>query len=80
MGESTAELAAANRELREALDNVRTLRGLLPICSICKKIRDDEGYWHQVDAYIINHTTAKLSHSFCPECFKKWQEQGLGGK
>ena len=67
-------------KLREALDNVRTLRGLLPICSICKKIRDDEGNWHQVDAYIINHTTAELSHDFCPECFKKWQEKELSGK
>ena len=67
-------------ELREALANVRTLRGLLPICSVCKKIRDDDGYWHQVDAYIKDHTAAELSHGFCPECFKKWREQELGGK
>lgn len=58
-------------ELREALEEVKTLRGIVPICANCKKIRDDEGYWHQVEAYIEKHSQAKFSHSICPECARK---------
>lgn len=59
------------RELREALANVKTLKGLLPICASCKKIRDDKGYWNQIEAYIGTHTDAEFSHSICPECRDK---------
>ena len=55
-------------DLREALDKIRTLKGLLPICSSCKKIRDDKGYWNQIEAYISAHTDADFSHGICPEC------------
>ena len=55
-------------ELREALDNVQTLSGLIPICSHCKKIRDDKGYWNQIESYIQQHSTAQFSHSLCTEC------------
>ena len=57
-------------ELMVALSEVRQLSGLLPICSNCKKVRDDKGYWSQVDEYIAKHSEAKFSHSICPECIK----------
>ena len=57
--------------LKEALANVKTLSGLLPICASCKKIRDDKGYWNQIEAYIGKHTDAEFSHSICPDCRKK---------
>ena len=55
-------------ELREALARVKTLNGLLPICSRCKKIRDDTGYWNQIELYISKHSMAEFSHSICPDC------------
>jgi len=55
-------------QLEEALSKVKTLSGLLPICSACKKIRDDQGYWSQVEGYIQEHTDARFTHSYCPEC------------
>lgn len=58
-------------ELRKAFDEIKTLSGILPICSSCKKIRDDIGYWHQVEVYVRDHTGADFSHSICPECMKK---------
>ena len=59
------------RELEDALTNIKTLRGLLPICSNCKKIRDDKGYWKQIESYIRDHSGAEFSHGMCPECSKK---------
>jgi hypothetical protein len=53
------------------LDEVRTLRGIVPICAHCKKIRDDKGYWHQVETYIRTHTEARFSHGICPSCMEK---------
>jgi CheY-like chemotaxis protein len=58
-------------ELKEALDRVRVLSGLLPICSFCKKIRDDRGYWNQAEAYITKHSDATFSHGICPACAEK---------
>jgi len=55
-------------ELKTALENVRTLDGLVPICAHCKKIRDDKGYWNQLEKYIVDHTDAKLTHGLCPDC------------
>jgi DNA-binding NarL/FixJ family response regulator len=55
-------------ELRQAFRNIQTLRGLLPICARCKKIRNDGGYWQEVESYIGDHTDANFSHSFCPGC------------
>lgn len=54
--------------LEEALGNVRTLRGMLPICAHCNQIRDDEGHWHRVEHYVQKHTHAEFSHGICPEC------------
>lgn len=56
------------RELTEALANVKTLKGLLPICASCKKIRDDQGYWTQIESYLYKHSDAEFSHSICPDC------------
>jgi PAS domain S-box-containing protein len=56
------------RELQAALVEVRTLREILPICSYCKKIRDDENYWHTVESYISKHTNSRFSHGICPSC------------
>ncbi len=68
MEEERAKLVA---ELQDALDNVKTLRGIIPICASCKKIRDDNGYWNQVEAYVKKHSLAEFSHSICPQCAKK---------
>jgi PAS domain S-box-containing protein len=62
-------------ELRDALSTIRTLRGMLPICSSCKKIRNDDGYWEQIDVYIRDHSEAEFSHGICPECAKKLYPQ-----
>lgn len=58
-------------ELQEAISKIRTLSGLLPICASCKKIRDDKGYWNQIESYIRNHSEADFSHCICPECAKE---------
>jgi len=58
-------------KLKKALDEIKTLQGILPLCSFCKKIRDDKGYWEQVDVYIHKHLQADISHSICPECMQK---------
>lgn len=60
------------RELRQALANVKQLSGLLPICSHCKKIRDDKGYWNQIEVYIDQHSEAKFSHGICQDCAQKY--------
>jgi C4-dicarboxylate-specific signal transduction histidine kinase len=69
--ERTAELEKALKDLEEASGNIRKLTGLLPICSNCKKIRDDKGYWKRLEVYIQTHTDALFSHSICPECSKE---------
>lgn len=56
--------------LTKALTEVKTLRGIVPICAACKKIRDDQGYWQQVDVYLRDRTEADFSHGLCPECIK----------
>ncbi|MCB2185502.1 MAG: AAA family ATPase [Deltaproteobacteria bacterium] len=66
-----ADLKVEIAERRKAEEEIKTLRGLLPICSHCKKIRDDTGYWSQVEEFISEHSEAKFSHSICPECIKK---------
>jgi PAS domain S-box-containing protein len=58
-------------KLQEAFDNIKTLKGLLPICANCKNIRDDKGYWNQIEAYIRDRSDAEFSHSICPDCAKK---------
>jgi transcriptional regulator with PAS, ATPase and Fis domain len=59
-------------QLREALASIKQLQGLLPICSTCKKIRDDKGYWNKLECYIEAHSAAEFTHSMCPECEAKF--------
>ncbi len=65
-------------ELREALGRVKTLKGLVPICAWCKKIRDDAGYWQQLEAYLRDHSEAELSHGICPECASRFSVASMG--
>ena len=58
-------------ELQDALAQVKTLRGLIPICATCKKIRDDQGLWRQIESYIQEHSDADFSHGICPDCAAK---------
>ncbi|MBM3303431.1 MAG: hypothetical protein FJY85_26225, partial [Deltaproteobacteria bacterium] len=58
-------------ELQQALAKVKKLSGLLPICASCKNIRDDRGYWQQIESYIRDHSEADFSHGICPECARK---------
>jgi len=65
------KLSETIETLRDALNRVKLLSGLLPICASCKKIRDDKGYWSQIESYIREHSEAEFSHGICPECAKK---------
>jgi phosphoserine phosphatase RsbU/P len=71
MVEMKEKLAMQVRELRTALEHIKTLQGIIPICSFCKKIRDDRGYWSQVEAYLSLHSDAQFSHGFCPDCVSR---------
>lgn len=59
------------KKLQKALAEVKTLRGIIPICMICKQIRDDDGYWEEVEVYVHKHSEANFSHGICPNCLKK---------
>lgn len=65
------QLTQRVRELEEALAQIKTLHGLLPICASCKKVRDDRGYWQDVEIYMRKHIDIDFSHGICPDCFKK---------
>jgi hypothetical protein len=67
------EQAVLINKLEEALTSVRTLRGLLPMCGWCKKIRDDKGYWEHVEQYLQLHTNATFTHGICPDCAEKFR-------
>ena len=69
--EATREREKLIKELQHALTNIKTLQGLIPICANCKKIRDDKGFWNQVESYISQHTNAEFTHGVCPDCAKK---------
>jgi PAS domain S-box-containing protein len=59
------------KQLQKTLAEVKTLRGIIPICMICKQIRDDQGYWEEVEVYVHKHSEANFSHGICPNCLKK---------
>ena len=65
-------------QLQKALKNIKTLSGLLPICASCKKIRDDKGYWNQIESFIKSHSNAEFTHGICLECAKKLYQDILG--
>lgn len=69
----TAQLA----QLKDALNSVKRLEGLLPMCSYCKSIRDDQDYWQQLESYIADHSDAQFSHSICPTCYQHFLEAAL---
>jgi hypothetical protein len=81
-------LAYSQEQLRQTKEEVKQLSGLLPICASCKKIRDDEGYWQEIESYLHSHSDTRFSHGICPECakklypefaddlMKKWKETG----
>lgn len=70
--ERTHALEQTNAQLREALANVRTLSGLIPICSGCNKVRDDQCFWNQVESYLAKHSEARFTHGLGPECSLKY--------
>jgi GAF domain-containing protein len=78
------ELRRVSTHLADALNHVKTLQGLLPICAWCKRIRDDEGYWSQVEAYVHKATGADFTHGICPQCMVKtraeWRQQRSASK
>jgi hypothetical protein len=65
------EKSELTKELQKSLAQVKLLSGFLPICSSCKKIRDDKGYWNEVERYICGHSEAEFSHSICPDCMRR---------
>jgi hypothetical protein len=69
------ELRRVSARLAAALENVRTLSGLLPICAWCKRVRDDQGYWSKVEEYITARTEAEFTHGICPDCYAKVQRE-----
>ncbi|MBU0678651.1 MAG: hypothetical protein KJ626_11100 [Verrucomicrobia bacterium] len=75
LGEAQKEIERrkkAEAELQKALSEVKTLRGMIPICAGCKSIRNDQGYWQRIESYIQEHSEAEFSHGLCPECMKKY--------
>lgn len=68
---NVSEMKKAQEALQEAFDHIKQLRGIIPICSNCKSVRDDEGFWKQVEVYVRDHSEAEFSHSLCPVCIKK---------
>ncbi len=72
------EMRRVSRKLAEALEHVKTLTGLLPICAWCKRIRDDQGYWTKVESYLRAHTDADFTHGICPECLEKTRSRKGG--
>ena len=62
------QLLKEREKVQKAIEEIKQLSGLLPICSSCKKIRDDKGYWNQIESYISAHSEAQFSHSICPDC------------
>ena len=78
------DLEKLNRELKQAMEKIKTLEGIIPICCMCKKIRDDGGYWEMIEEYMARHSDAVFSHGICPECARKhypdiYTEQGGEG-
>ncbi len=75
---ATAERDALVRKLQDALAEVQSLRDILPICAYCRKVRDDDDYWHTVEAYVAHHTSTRFSHGVCPTCYEHVVEPQFG--
>jgi hypothetical protein len=75
MAKLQRSLATRVTELEEALAHVQRLQGLLPICSYCKKVRNEANYWEQVDSYLSTHTDLDFTHGICPQCSEKMMKE-----
>lgn len=75
MIELNLALAKKIDDIEKAFEEIKMLKGIVPICASCKKIRDDSGYWHQLERFISEHTDAEFSHGYCPECAEKVQRK-----
>ena len=75
--EAEAERDELVRQLQAALAEVKSLQAILPICSYCRKVRDEEDYWHTVESYVARHTATRFSHGICPSCYETEVEPGL---
>ena len=79
MNEKLSSLSAEQTtlivKLQDALAKIKTLRGMLPICAACKKVRDDKGYWSQIEVYVRDHSEAEFTHGLCPDCAKKYFDE-----
>ena len=64
----------SERDLKVALEEIKTLSGMIPICAQCKNVRDDEGYWHQIESYMASHSEAQFSHGLCPGCAEEFMK------
>lgn len=73
------ELDRKNRELEQARDQIRAMGELVPICSCCKKIRNDKGFWDRIEKFLAERSDITLSHGFCPDCFKTFYSDELKG-
>ncbi len=73
------ELAERNQDLETALQEVKTLRKILPVCMRCKKVRDDEGFWSLLDSYLSKHEGIEISHGLCPDCVEEWEREAMAG-
>jgi predicted HTH domain antitoxin len=73
--ERTSELKYSNKKLQDALEDIKTLKGIIPICMHCKEIRDDQGSWNQLEKYITEHSDAQFSHGICNKCLKKYHPE-----
>ncbi len=76
--EQNKQLKRRQAELQQTLENIKTLQGLIPICANCNKVRDDNGFWEQVESYISKHSEAIFSHCICPDCAKKYYPEIWG--
>jgi PAS domain S-box-containing protein len=79
VGIEITQRVRAERELRAALDRVSVLSGLIPICMHCKSVRNDGGYWEQVETFVRDHSDARFSHAICPDCMKQALDDGEAG-
>lgn len=73
---SRTALRDRNGQLQEALSESRQMRGMLPICPVCKKVRDDAGYWRRIETFVETHSKARFTHSMCDECARRLEEEG----
>jgi len=78
IGEILLKMWRYTREIADQFDQIKTLKGLIPICANCKKVRDDEGYWNEIESYIGKYSTAQFSHGVCPGCAKKLYPEFFG--